>query len=187
MYVRTCPAALGKSRMLPGSCSTDAPVASIARKRQGPSAVCSCTKYLTYICSRASRIFTYVDHRRHMNCLGAMRPLSVFVLSRSGGAASAVLRCRQASLRNCQGNPSILTPLRQQRRQSLVVEHQRRQSSTMSPQPAHPTLLVPGPIEFDDAVLQSMSHYRYVRNMPFLRLPYSRLTSTARAMSGPTL
>lgn len=43
---------------------------------------------------------------------------------------------------------------------------QRRQSSTsgnsvkMSSQPDHPTLLIPGPIEFDDAVLQSMSHYR---------------------------
>ncbi|KAL3425822.1 alanine--glyoxylate aminotransferase [Phlyctema vagabunda] len=29
----------------------------------------------------------------------------------------------------------------------------------MSSQPSHPTLLIPGPIEFDDAVLQSMSHY----------------------------
>ncbi|SLM34483.1 plp-dependent transferase [Lasallia pustulata] len=29
----------------------------------------------------------------------------------------------------------------------------------MSNQPEHPTLLIPGPIEFDDAVLQSMSHY----------------------------
>ncbi|KYK55316.1 alanine--glyoxylate aminotransferase [Drechmeria coniospora] len=29
----------------------------------------------------------------------------------------------------------------------------------MSSQPPHPTLLIPGPIEFDDAVLQSMSHY----------------------------
>ncbi|KAI1337240.1 alanine-glyoxylate aminotransferase [Xylariaceae sp. FL0016] len=29
----------------------------------------------------------------------------------------------------------------------------------MSSQPAHPTLLIPGPIEFDDAVLQSMSHF----------------------------
>ncbi|EHL03451.1 putative Alanine--glyoxylate aminotransferase 1 [Glarea lozoyensis 74030] len=29
----------------------------------------------------------------------------------------------------------------------------------MSTQPEHPTLLIPGPIEFDDAVLQSMSHY----------------------------
>jgi len=32
----------------------------------------------------------------------------------------------------------------------------------MSNQPDHPTLLIPGPIEFDDAVLQSMSHFRYV-------------------------
>ncbi|CAK7567810.1 MAG: hypothetical protein SEPTF4163_005779 [Sporothrix epigloea] len=29
----------------------------------------------------------------------------------------------------------------------------------MSTQSEHPTLLIPGPIEFDDAVLQSMSHY----------------------------
>ncbi|CZS87949.1 related to several transaminases [Rhynchosporium graminicola] len=29
----------------------------------------------------------------------------------------------------------------------------------MSGQPNHPALLIPGPIEFDDAVLQSMSHY----------------------------
>ncbi|KAJ5494669.1 Serine-pyruvate aminotransferase/2-aminoethylphosphonate-pyruvate transaminase [Penicillium fimorum] len=29
----------------------------------------------------------------------------------------------------------------------------------MSAQPPHNTLLIPGPIEFDDAVLQSMSHY----------------------------
>ena len=31
--------------------------------------------------------------------------------------------------------------------------------ATMSSQPSHPTLLIPGPIEFDDAVLQSMGHY----------------------------
>ena len=35
-------------------------------------------------------------------------------------------------------------------------------TSTMSKQADHPTLLVPGPIEFDDAVLQAMSHYRCV-------------------------
>ncbi|ETS79559.1 hypothetical protein PFICI_09412 [Pestalotiopsis fici W106-1] len=29
----------------------------------------------------------------------------------------------------------------------------------MSSQPDHPTLLIPGPVEFDDAVLQSMSHF----------------------------
>ncbi|KAK4251662.1 pyridoxal phosphate-dependent transferase [Corynascus novoguineensis] len=33
------------------------------------------------------------------------------------------------------------------------------QSRKMSSQPPHPTLLIPGPIEFDDAVLQSMSHF----------------------------
>lgn len=32
----------------------------------------------------------------------------------------------------------------------------------MASQTDHPTLLIPGPIEFDDAVLKSMSHYRYV-------------------------
>ena len=30
----------------------------------------------------------------------------------------------------------------------------------MSQQAEHPTLLIPGPIEFDDAVLQSMGHFR---------------------------
>ena len=46
---------------------------------------------------------------------------------------------------------------------SLLPKTQSRNlstSPTMSSQPAHPTLLIPGPIEFDDAVLQSMSHYR---------------------------
>lgn len=32
-------------------------------------------------------------------------------------------------------------------------------SVKMSSQAAHSTLLIPGPIEFDDAVLQSMGHY----------------------------
>jgi alanine-glyoxylate transaminase/serine-glyoxylate transaminase/serine-pyruvate transaminase len=42
-----------------------------------------------------------------------------------------------------------------------------RPLSTMSTQPEHPTLLIPGPIEFDDAVLNSMSHYRYVTGMVY--------------------
>jgi len=33
--------------------------------------------------------------------------------------------------------------------------------AAMSKQAAHPALLIPGPIEFDDEVLQSMSHFRY--------------------------
>ena len=41
-----------------------------------------------------------------------------------------------------------------------LPKHQTRNYSNMSSQPEHPTLLIPGPIEFDDAVLSSMSHYR---------------------------
>lgn len=44
---------------------------------------------------------------------------------------------------------------------SSPIHQQIRKSSNMSSQAPHPTLLIPGPIEFDDAVLQSMSHYRY--------------------------
>ena len=32
----------------------------------------------------------------------------------------------------------------------------------MSNQAEHPALLIPGPIEFDDAVLGSMAHFRFV-------------------------
>lgn len=49
---------------------------------------------------------------------------------------------------------------------SLLPKTQTRKLSTtttptakMSQQPPHATLLIPGPIEFDDAVLQSMSHF----------------------------
>ena len=37
----------------------------------------------------------------------------------------------------------------------------------MSQQAEHPALLIPGPIEFDDAVLQSMGHFGYAA-FPFL-------------------
>ena len=32
----------------------------------------------------------------------------------------------------------------------------------MSTQVKHPTILIPGPVEFDDAVLQAMAHPRFV-------------------------
>ncbi|KAK3051125.1 hypothetical protein LTS18_012462, partial [Coniosporium uncinatum] len=39
----------------------------------------------------------------------------------------------------------------------------------MSTQPEHPALLIPGPIEFDDAVLQAMSHFSESHvGMPFV-------------------
>jgi len=51
----------------------------------------------------------------------------------------------------------------------FAASQQVRESSTdskkMSSQPEHPALLIPGPIEFDDEVLKSMSHYRYVKFM----------------------
>jgi hypothetical protein len=48
--------------------------------------------------------------------------------------------------------------------QASVSSQARRLSTstaTMSSQPEHATLLIPGPIEFDDEVLKSMGHYRY--------------------------
>lgn len=41
----------------------------------------------------------------------------------------------------------------------------------MASQTDHPTLLIPGPIEFDDAVLKSMSHYRYVWHVMPVYIP----------------
>lgn len=43
---------------------------------------------------------------------------------------------------------------------SISTSATQASNAKMSSQPSHPTLLIPGPIEFDDAVLQSMSHYR---------------------------
>jgi len=56
----------------------------------------------------------------------------------------------------------------------------RRPSSTMSSQPAHPTLLIPGPIEFDDAVLQSMGHYRCVASALAAPILHSVLTGDSQ-------
>lgn len=41
----------------------------------------------------------------------------------------------------------------------------------MSNQEPHATLLIPGPIEFDDEVLKTMSHFRY---LPHLSIGYSK-------------
>ena len=40
------------------------------------------------------------------------------------------------------------------------TEQQKENPLKMSSQPPHPALMIPGPIEVDDAVLQAMSHYR---------------------------
>lgn len=80
----------------------------------------------------------------------------LLVPSASDPAASRIsLLSRHLTSSSSTSSFSFPTPQLQQQQQ------QRRLSSTMSSQPEHPTLLIPGPIEFDDAVLQSMSHYRY--------------------------
>ncbi|KAJ5289473.1 Digestive organ expansion factor predicted [Penicillium atrosanguineum] len=51
----------------------------------------------------------------------------------------------------------------------------------MSTQPPHNTLLIPGPIEFDDAVLQSMSHYAESHVAPgFVKVFGETLTLTRK-------
>ena len=54
----------------------------------------------------------------------------------------------------------INTPYTVERLPSTIDTSLLPKTRNMSSQPDHPTLLIPGPIEFDDAVLQSMSHYR---------------------------
>jgi alanine-glyoxylate transaminase/serine-glyoxylate transaminase/serine-pyruvate transaminase len=41
------------------------------------------------------------------------------------------------------------------------ITEEKEAAPKMSNQEPHAALLIPGPIEFDDAVLQAMSHFRY--------------------------
>lgn len=57
-------------------------------------------------------------------------------------------------------------------------------TANMSSQPEHATLLIPGPIEFDDDVLKSMGHYRYVATYTILdNALFANIHLTVRAMS----
>lgn len=49
---------------------------------------------------------------------------------------------------------------RQQLSESKTTQTDKETPVKMSTQPPHPALLIPGPIEFDDAVLNAMSHFR---------------------------
>lgn len=53
-------------------------------------------------------------------------------------------------------------PLQDTTQFNTKPEHDKHPQRNMSSQPPHPALLIPGPIEFDDQVLQAMSHFRYV-------------------------
>jgi alanine-glyoxylate transaminase/serine-glyoxylate transaminase/serine-pyruvate transaminase len=60
----------------------------------------------------------------------------------------------------------IRPPFRQQQIRKFFTaarkqkEPQKENTVKMSSQPSHPALMIPGPVEFDDEVLQAMSHYR---------------------------
>lgn len=63
--------------------------------------------------------------------------------------------------RNSQPNDDVeYTPY--ERKTSPIPDVKQQTDAIMSTQADHPALLIPGPVEFDDAVLQSMGHYRYV-------------------------
>lgn len=79
------------------------------------------------------------------------------------------------------GGPSSVIANSARSRSISPIQTRRLSSASqrsMSSQPEHPTLLIPGPIEFDDDVLQSMSHYRSVlAPCTFGKLPEPRLNS----------
>ena len=57
----------------------------------------------------------------------------------------------------------IRPPIQQQQVRKIsssAWQQQKENPIKMSSQPPHPALMIPGPIELDDAVLQAMSHYR---------------------------
>lgn len=96
------------------------------------------------------------------------RPLSLIAMIPRGSSASRRLSLTanhllptapssSSSSSSSSAQERVLGP----RRLSTSTTRTTTQDSvTMSSQPEHSTLLIPGPIEFDDAVLQSMSHYR---------------------------
>lgn len=92
--------------------------------------------------------------------------LAMTVPRASGTAAGRLSQISHHLAGNTYSDSSYIEPTSSIHTNSPFTVQQRRLSTesnksvNMSSQPDHPTLLIPGPIEFDDAVLQSMSHYR---------------------------
>ena len=60
---------------------------------------------------------------------------------------------------------------KQDKKQTIEEEAVQKKPPSMSKQEPHATVLIPGPIEFDDAVLQSMSHFSESHvGMPFVHI-----------------
>jgi hypothetical protein len=95
------------------------------------------------------------------------RPLSSFTLAPPRSRLSLISRHLEQAL------PEINTPFSTERlstdQDDIDYTPRKRdppkpaspkEKNKMSNQPEHPALLIPGPIEFDDDVLQSMGHFR---------------------------
>lgn len=108
-------------------------------------------------------------------CGARSRQFANIVMSGSNSQAKARLSVISRHLQPTPNN-SLNTPYssEQRARQIPAGPKQSIDSSTfstrtpakpqvpMSSQAPHPAVLIPGPIEYDDAVLQAMSHYRCV-------------------------
>jgi alanine-glyoxylate transaminase/serine-glyoxylate transaminase/serine-pyruvate transaminase len=93
--------------------------------------------------SRAvSRLKLFKDH---------LEPPSLFELNTPFSTERSSRLFHEAEIQS-----SNLRPYSTQR----SVTKEKEKPAKMSTQEAHPALLIPGPIEFDDAVLQAMSHFR---------------------------
>jgi len=91
--------------------------------------------------------------RRVYPAINGARLLSV--ISRHIDPRPPILINTPYSIERLSGSGSATQQARRLSSSSQTLEKDR-----MSSQPEHPALLIPGPIEFDDAVLQSMSHFR---------------------------
>lgn len=76
---------------------------------------------------------------------------------------------RTSRVEDGQGNIRRKQPQEKKTEQQVKKAEPPQPPKKMSKQPPHPALLIPGPIEFDDAVLDSMSHYRYAQLLPMAR------------------
>jgi alanine-glyoxylate transaminase/serine-glyoxylate transaminase/serine-pyruvate transaminase len=66
-------------------------------------------------------------------------------------------------------------PIEESKKEAQVVKEAK--TVKMSSQAPHPALMIPGPIEFDDAVLDAMSHYRYATYLIYVPLHITKASS----------
>jgi len=144
----------------------------------------SCIESSFFLGLTRNRSFVRAASTASLGCQGRHRPPGINRgRPRVGGSASSMpsgpedkSQASTASLHTSTGRLSLIsrhltkqypvnTPFSVERLPdsvdtSLLTPAQKRLLANMSSQPEHPAVLIPGPIEFDDAVLQSMGHFR---------------------------